>query len=127
MTVQSVPFVILEHDHPFVHWDFMFEQGESLRSWRLLTEPVLEQSIPAEQLPPHRKYYLDYEGPVSGNRGHVTRWDFGTCLIGEILEESITLTLTGSRLKAHLTLERNSTDGEQWRAWLSPIDPSFNG
>ena len=32
----------------------------------------------AEVLPDHRLAYLDYEGPISGDRGSVTRWDRGT-------------------------------------------------
>lgn len=122
MTAQSASFVILEHDHPFIHWDFMFEEEGVLRSWRLLSEPVMEEWIPAEQLPPHRRFYLDYEGPVSGNRGEVTRWDFGTCLLGEVQDEKISLTLSGSRLTVNMTLERTSPNGETWRVWFGPIE-----
>ena len=32
-------FVILEHDHPQLHWDFMLEVGEVLWTWRLATAP----------------------------------------------------------------------------------------
>lgn len=122
MTAQSVSFVILEHDHPFLHWDFMFEEGDSLRSWRLLQEPISEHSIEAEPLPNHRRHYLDYEGPVSGNRGQVTRWDFGTCQVNELQEEKISLILNGSRLSAKVTLERTSPDSERWKVWISPIE-----
>lgn len=122
MTAQSVSFVILEHDHPFLHWDFMFEEGDSLRSWRLLQEPISERSIEAEPLPNHRRHYLDYEGPVSGNRGQVTRWDFGTCQVNELQEEKISLILNGSRLSAKVTLERTSPDSERWKVWISPIE-----
>lgn len=122
MTAQSVAFVILEHDHPFLHWDFMFEEGDSLRSWRLLNQPMLDVWIEAESLPNHRKFYLDYEGPVSGNRGQVTRWDFGTCRVNELQEEIISLILNGSRLSAKVTLERTSPDSERWKVWISPIE-----
>lgn len=64
-------FVILEHDHPFLHWDFLLDTGEALKSWRLLTPPTLSTWIPAEALPDHRRIYLEYEGKVSGNRGTV--------------------------------------------------------
>ena len=66
-------FVILEHDHPFLHWDLLLEDGDVLKSWRLLQAPETGVSVPAEHLPDHRLMYLDYEGPVSGNRGTVTR------------------------------------------------------
>lgn len=70
-------FVILTHDHPFDHWDLMLEAGGVLRTWRLLCEPAPDRIIGAEPLPDHRLHYLDYEGPVSGDRGTVTRWDAG--------------------------------------------------
>lgn len=72
-------FVILHHDHPFVHWDFLLENGKNCRTWRLLSEPTAElTACEAEALPEHRLFYLDYEGPVSGDRGTVTRIDAGT-------------------------------------------------
>lgn len=71
-------FVILEHDHPRLHWDFMVESDGVLRAWRLPAPPAAAGSdLPAEPLGDHRLAYLDYEGPVSGNRGAVTRWDWG--------------------------------------------------
>lgn len=71
-------YVILEHDHPVLHWDFMLEDGAALKTWRLLSPPRPGAAIAAEALPDHRPLYLDYEGPVSGNRGRVRRWDWGT-------------------------------------------------
>lgn len=71
-------FAILCHDHPFLHWDFLLEQGESCRTWRLFDPPDSPGDIPAEAIADHRLMYLDYEGPVSGHRGTVTRWDAGT-------------------------------------------------
>jgi hypothetical protein len=71
-------FVVLEHDHPELHWDLMLETGDVLRTWRLLRPPdTLGESIDAIAIGDHRKAYLDYEGPVSGGRGHVKRWDAG--------------------------------------------------
>ena len=61
-------YVILEHDHPFLHWDLMLEAGDALRTWRLLAPPSAAEPVPAQDLARHRKHYLDYEGPVSGNR-----------------------------------------------------------
>ena len=75
----SMRFAILTHDHPFPHWDLLLEAGETCRTWRLLANPDSEGPIPAEILPDHRVFYLDYEGPVSGNRGTVLQWDSGEC------------------------------------------------
>ena len=71
--MNSGRFVILKHDSPFVHWDFMLQRGDVLATWRLLAVPELKAWLPAERLADHRTDYLDYEGPVSGNRGTVKR------------------------------------------------------
>jgi hypothetical protein len=71
-------FAILEHDWPTLHWDFFLEAGTALRSWRLLEEPGQGKEVPSEKNSVHRLLYLDYEGPVSGGRGSVRRWDAGT-------------------------------------------------
>ena len=66
-------FVILEHDHPFLHWDFLIENRDGLACWRLLEFPQTGIPIPASSLPVHRRHYLTWEGPVSGDRGSVQR------------------------------------------------------
>jgi len=82
--VVTTRFVILHHrERSGEHWDLMIEQPESLATWRLvrLPSPDDPRPIPAERLPDHRKVYLTYEGPVSGDRGEVTRVDEGGCEI----------------------------------------------
>lgn len=69
-------FVVLSHDWPEPHLDLLLEAGPVLRAWRLHGEPGA--AVPAEPNADHRTLYLDYEGPVSGGRGTVTRWDAGT-------------------------------------------------
>lgn len=71
-------FVILEHDHPFLHWDLLLQEENSARTWRLLRKPCLGEPIAAEPLPDHRLMYLDYEGVVRGDRGSVKRFVSGT-------------------------------------------------
>jgi hypothetical protein len=71
-------FVILEHDHPERHWDFMLEVDGVLRTWKLSAPPRVDEPMPATASFDHRLMYLDYEGPVSGNRGSVVIWDRGT-------------------------------------------------
>jgi hypothetical protein len=72
-------FVILEHDHPVLHWDLMLEADGVLQTWRLERAPEEPGgTINATALGDHRSAYLDYEGPVSGGRGIVRRWDAGT-------------------------------------------------
>src|SRR5262249_2511502 len=71
------PFVVLEHCYPDLPWDFMLESGDVLRTWRLLAFPRSNQPVPAIAIGDHRLLYLEYEGPLSDNRGGVTRCDGG--------------------------------------------------
>ena len=66
-------FVVLEHRWGGVHWDLMLEDGPALRTWSLDAPPGLDAPILARERPPHRPLYLDHEGPVGGDRGHVRR------------------------------------------------------
>lgn len=56
----------------------MLEDAGTLRTWRLLEEPGAGRTVTAQPIADHRLEYLDYEGPVSGDRGEVKRWDAGT-------------------------------------------------
>jgi hypothetical protein len=75
-------FVILKHvRQQDTHWDLMLELPgqELLATWQVHLPP--EQwgpVVPAVRLPDHRRLYLEYEGEISGNRGHVTWVDEGT-------------------------------------------------
>jgi DNA polymerase Ligase (LigD) len=97
-------YVILEHDHPALHWDFMLEAGAVLRTWRLAGPPQPGQLIPSSPSFDHRLAYLDYEGPVSGNRGRVVQWDQG--VFQEITAglDQVKVELQGRRLRGIVTL-----------------------
>ena len=90
-------FVILEHQFQGVHWDFMLESGEVLRTWRLESPPRSGRPITATPLADHRRAYLHYEGEISGGRGQVSRWDQGEFewLVDEL--RSIEVRLVGRR------------------------------
>lgn len=73
-------FVILRHEmRDGEHWDLMIQHGEALRTWRLPVGgvPTGDHPVPVERIGDHRLAYLDYEGPISGGRGHVWRLDRG--------------------------------------------------
>jgi hypothetical protein len=106
-------FVVLTHDHPFLHWDLMLEQGDSLRTWRLAQPPDAAGSIAAEALPDHRLAYLDYEGPVSSDRGKVERWDAGTYEIVESIADYLVVRLSGRKLVGLAALE--CVNGTPWK------------
>ena len=121
-------FVLLIHDHPFAHWDLLVHHGEVLRSWRLLESPdrwrfaTQAAVLPAEAIGDHRLQYLDYEGPVSRERGHVARWDHGEA---EWLVEgtsSVRLRLSGGRLVGELTIDREASQ-PLWTARFFPKIP----
>jgi hypothetical protein len=114
-------FVILEHDHPALHWDLMLESGDVLRTWRLSAVPEVGMIVAAEPTFDHRKMYLDYEGPISGGRGTVRRWDSGTyepTVAPQREEETkIAVELAGKLLQGRLHLRRTSEG-----AWTATYD-----
>jgi hypothetical protein len=99
-------FVILEHDHPDLHWDFMLEAAGVLRTWRLAAPPAVGQAVAAVPSFDHRLAYLDYEGPVSGGRGTVRRWDAGTFTWEADGPEGVVVRLEGRRLSGVAVLRR---------------------
>jgi len=109
-------FVILEHDHPELHWDLMLQVGEVLRTWRLRSPPGPGEGW-AESSFDHRLVYLSYEGPVSGNRGTVRRWDGGDFNWIEDGGDRILVLLNGGRLRGVLELSRQPAGGwiVRWR------------
>ena len=109
-------YVVLTHDHPFLHWDLMLEAADRLRTWRLLEKPAPERFVPAEALPDHRRLYLDYEGPVSGGRGEVRRWDWGTYTLSAESEDGLALELEGEVLQGRADLRRG--EGDDWTFYL---------
>src|SRR2546429_405027 len=92
-------FVVLEHDHPELHWDLMLEAGPVRRPGRLPAPPLPGRAVPATPSFDHRPAYLDYEGPVSGGRGTVRRWDHGSFTWESDKEDQLTFQLDGNRLR----------------------------
>ena len=102
-------YVILRHDLPAqadrgLHWDLMLAVDGTLKTWALDAEPAATRSISATQLDDHRLAYLEYEGPVSGGRGHVTRWDHGSYEVRQWNENRIVVVLSGRRWRCRATV-----------------------
>lgn len=108
-------FVLLEHDHPVLHWDFMLENAETLLTWRLSRIPAADGNpVPAEPLSDHRRVYLDYEGPVSGNRGTVRRVDVGQFEWRVRDDCRLECELTGKLLSGWMILDRSAEPTGAW-------------
>jgi hypothetical protein len=104
-------FVILTHDWPFPHWDFLAEASSVLRAWRLLAEPCTGADVVAERNFDHRLFYLDYEGPLLGDRGSVSRWDSGSCQWLADEPDRAEIELRGAKITGRAVLTR---EGEAW-------------
>lgn len=105
-------FAILEHDHPILHWDLMLEADGVLRTWRLPSPPQTGEVV-AEAIADHRLTYLDYEGPISGNRGTVKCWDRGVYQIIRETNDSFEASIEGVLVRGELHLSRK---GDHWFA-----------
>lgn len=114
-------FVILEHQSPRgLHWDFMLQREGSLATWALAREPVADLVIAAEALADHRLAYLDYEGPITGGRGTVVRWDAGTYEPVRWEAEVVVARLLGVRLCGEVRLEKGADHPQDWAFAFSP-------
>jgi hypothetical protein len=110
-------FAILAHDHPAPHWDLFLEAGALLRAWRLPAPLAAGAPVPAEPAVDHRLAYLDYEGPVPGGRGSVTRVDAGEFGWEADAPDQLTVRLNGQRFIGRLVLNRAA---ERWSCTFHP-------
>ncbi|MAT70929.1 MAG: hypothetical protein CMJ58_15560 [Planctomycetaceae bacterium] len=133
-------FVLLRHETPTgaprpSHWDFMCERNGELATWAIEQLPtawaarlgmsvpdVANCTVPALPLPAHRLAYLDCEGPVSGNRGHVTRSDGGEYEVIAWEPGEVQLELHGERLAGRVNLTRDDPAADTWRLCVGAQD-----
>ena len=115
----ALRYVVLRHDgiaEP--HYDLMFETepGSLLATWRSPVWPIGDR-VRLTPLPPHRRDYLEYEGPVSGNRGEVKRVARGMFRQREAGLGTWELLLEGSDVEGlSLRTWRDTRGGEVWDA-----------
>ena len=127
-SASSQRFVVLRHQMPPTqsrrsHWDLMFQQGDVLRTWAV--EELPRAGGPATSgimLPPHRLAYLDYQGAVSGDRGHVLRYDRGELAWISDTPRQVVIRIRGEHLRGRMHLqrvsERGSADDDRDDAWM---------
>ena len=132
--VPMARFVVLRHETPpgaqrASHWDFMLEAGERLRTWAVYGDIASPQPQPAEWLADHRLAYLDLEGPLSGDRGSVARYDRGEYRLereesanGEPTE--LVALLDGEKLRgtSHLTRAQETSQGWTFSFTAEPAE-----
>ena len=105
-------FVLLRHELPESaergsHWDLMLENRGVLLTWELPQLPPGPLPATFEQLgirllPSHRIEYLEYEGPVSDDRGTVRRVDCGAYQLTNTSAGAIKVNAIGSRFHIEL-------------------------
>ncbi len=108
-------FVILHHtccDRP--HWDFLLEEEQALATWQLYHDPLAEGKEEWElfRIADHRKFYLDHEGSVPGDRGEVRRVCGGSYALREKNSQAWTIRLRSAALAGEFELRL--ADGERW-------------
>jgi hypothetical protein len=108
-------FVVLRHEtSDGTHFDFMVEAGAVLKTWALAEPPRPGVEIEAAPLADHRLAYLDYEGPISGDRGSVMRWDCGQCTVERQTAAQWVLDLDGGKLHGTLTVCCTAEEPSKW-------------
>jgi DNA polymerase Ligase (LigD) len=119
-------FVLLEHRWQGIHWDFMLEAGEVLRTWAIDGPVVPDADLPARALPDHRRVYLDYEGEVSANRGTVRRIDRGPYSVQIWEKGHVRVRLQGDQLVGEVEIRQDSRlesdGGGSWIFRLGKVD-----
>ena len=123
-------FALLRHELPpsqprASHWDLLLEVGDHLATWTLAKLPAAWMSnlgascaatsharVRAVRIHDHRLAYLDYEGPVSNDRGLVTRCDRGDFEVEEWRDDLCRVVLSGGVLQGAVELQR--VEGDAW-------------
>ena len=102
-------YVILSHDHPTQHFDFMLEKEGVLQTWRLNLLPGNAPFL-AEKIHDHRLEYLEYEGPISNDRGVVKRMDRGKYEIIAVTESFMIIQLLEGKYQGQINFDRMGTE-----------------
>src|SRR6266542_2533231 len=98
----TLRYVVLRHEGiEAPHFDLLFESKlrPELISCRLAQWPPGPMTL-IQRIADHRRVYLEYEGPISGDRGTVSRIAAGTCAYEVEREDNLLLTLdSGMRIR----------------------------
>ncbi|HTV48756.1 MAG TPA: hypothetical protein VMG59_09975 [Phycisphaerae bacterium] len=124
-------YAILRHSRQQdVHWDLLLELPERalLATWQMHTDPAGwngsskgEFSTTVRALPDHRRIYLEYEGPISGDRGQVTRVEEGQFQLLEIMENKLVMELSGKSFHGRIELTLMDSAAGLWQLCVKAI------
>ena len=117
--MHALQTAILQHTTPTgIHHDWLIEdptlpnpQAPDARLWTARITPppadwLILDRFDLTIIPPHRRHYLTYQGPVSNNRGHVKRLASGTCNAKLWSTSRIVLTLQTEYMHLNMQLQR---------------------
>ena len=94
-----------------IHFDFLLEDKDFCRTWRLSDIPLLDGPyVDSVYIAPHKLYWLDIkEKVVSGNRGVATRIKKGIFMesLSSIENSFITLSLNWDNVAGDLVIDEN--------------------
>lgn len=125
----SPQFAVLQHrQEHYTHWDLLLElpARELLATFRVDQPPHTWAALgvlPVQALPDHRRIYLDYQGPISGNRGTVIRCDRGTIRLLHYTTTYIAVEIAGVLVRGRLDLHADDTAPNVWSLHWSPENP----
>lgn len=118
------------------HHDWLFEeasqvaeratqgatQREGLRTWAAVEPLPLDRAatVAAIELPRHRARYLDYEGPVSGDRGTVTRIEQGRYRVLSDSADCLEVEVVGDRVGRLRIVRDHFGPPSSWRIEFLP-------
>ncbi|MFK7788663.1 MAG: hypothetical protein AB8C95_04090 [Phycisphaeraceae bacterium] len=125
--MQLLQTAIIEHTTPDgVHHDWLIEdptlqnpKAKNARLWTARVAPPPHEWAKIKRfdltvIPPHRRIYLDYQGPVSGNRGRVQRRAKGSCYAKLWTADRIVMSMQCDAVELDLDLIRQA--GDHWAA-----------
>eukprot|EP00752_Nemacystus_decipiens_P016137 g14430.t1 len=123
--MQPLRTAILEHrTADGVHYDWLIEdprlpnpKATDARLWTARVTPPPQdwprlRRFALTVIPPHRRVYLDYQGPVSGDRGEVRRLASGVCEVSLWSEVRIVMQLRTEVMRVELSLKQQA--GKHW-------------